>query len=457
MGNDNQYLLNTSRPGSQEMNAHDELIRDAICGDERMRWKATQYVRRPEGLTSTQWNSYLRGAPYINFPMQTLQTWAGAINRKQHTVDCPVPVRFKINGAVHDEQLLIKYALQQVLSMGRITFYADPEGYVVAYGSGDEVEMKCEGGKLVRAIFQEETDLRLELHLDADGWACYRYLDNENEVTRSGDYLIVEGKTITWLPIVTINAWDLAVERSLSPLYDICRLSTHHWDLSLSQSHALWYCGNPQPVVFGITSIEEVPKGMGPSTIWSFANPQARAEILTYSGPGISDRREEIRRVEQNLMAMGAQIMLSRSNAHTVARTQEMITRQSTSDLVEVVKNVGDGLTMLLRHLTEFKGKDLNAVKVTLNTDILDAMIESNMVRALNDAYGQGLLSFNTWHLLMQRGEIIPESVDAEDEKERIATDPTLVRGQPAKDSILDGGDGLPNSDEKEEPHGTLN
>ena len=146
--------------------------------------------------------------------------------------------------------------------------------------------------------------------------------------------LIVEGKPIDYLPIIFINAADLQVERSLSPLYEIASLSTKAWDFGLQQSHALWYCANPQPVVFGVSTEKEIPSSMGPSTVWTFSNPDASAQLLTYQGDGIKDRAAEIARIEQQMSALGANVLLSKNAAHTVSRTVELNSRASASDLV---------------------------------------------------------------------------------------------------------------------------
>lgn len=441
-----EYIYNNVRPSKQEISLHDEIIRDTLAGDERMRLRASQYVRRPDMMKAQDWTRYLKGATFVNVPAHSLRTWLGACNRKQHVIECPVPVDFRLGHMRLDANALAKHALASVLSMGRVVYVVDPMGFIVQYQPHDEVEIKVDAGMIIRATFQEDDDLRICYHMQ-DGVARFQYMDNAGTISQEGD-LIVSGKTIGHLPIVCLNAFDCSTDRALSPLVDICKLAVNYWDLSLCQASALWWTGNPQPYAVGIQNEKEVPVAIGPQHVLAFTSENAKFGFATYSGSGISDRRDELRRLEANMSAMGAFLMLSRTDAYTVAKTREMTNRGSTADLVEIIRNVDSGLEILLRHLVEFKGGDVNAVKVNLNKDLLDATAESNMVRALNESYNLGLLSFSTWHQIMKGMEIVPESVNTDDEKERVNEDVTLVRGQAAKDSILDGGDGYPDGED---------
>ena len=192
--------------------------------------------------------------------------------------------------------------------------------------------------------------------------------------------------------------------RALAPLYEIAKLSVQQYDLALCQAHALYYTGAPQPCVFGITAEDEVPTSLGPSTVWRFISPDASATMLTYSGDGIKDREAAMARIESQMASLGAQIMLSRSNAHIVARSQEMKSRESASDLVQIVRNISDGLTILLRYYAEMQLKthDLNKVFVKLSEDLVDMPMQADLCRALLEAKRDGLLSFSTWISIMK-------------------------------------------------------
>lgn len=432
-----EYIFNSTRPTPSEMTEHDALIRDVLAGAVRMKNNASQYVRKPDGMNATQWAQYLKGAHFSNVALATLHTWLGLADRKPHQIEADgLTVPFKLGHLILDEQHLVAHAIQNVFSLGRVAYFADPGNGIVSYGPSDEVEIVYNDGKLTKVVFQEGENKRLDLAL-IDGIAQYQVANNEG-VGDGYRALIVLGKPIDYLPVVFINATDLDHCRSLSPLFEIACLSIKAWDLALSQAHALWYCANPQPVVFGVAGETEIPKAMGPSSVWTFSNPDAKAELLTYQGDGIKDRASEMLRIDMAMAAHGANVVLSKGNsAHTVAKTAELRSRESAADLVMVLQNLGDGLSILLRYWAEMNGKkDLNKIFVKCNCDLVDQTMGADMIRALNEARRDGLLSFKTMIEILKAGEILPANLDPEDERDRVNTDETVVIGE---DRALEG------------------
>lgn len=426
-----EYIFNSTRPTPSEITEHDALIRDVLAGAVRMKNNATQYVRKPDGMDSARWAQYLRGAHFSNIALATLHTWLGLADRKPHQIETDgLTIPFRLGHLVLDEQHLVAHCILNVFSLGRIAYFADPANGIVSYGPTDEVEIVYNDGKLTKVVFQEDENKRLDLAL-IDGIAQFQWADNEG-VGQGYEPLVVSGKHIEYLPVCFINATDLDHRRSLSPLFEIACLSVKAWDLALSQAHALWYTANPQPVVFGVSSEAEIPKAMGPSTVWTFSNPDAKAQLLTYQGDGIKDRASEILRIDMQMAALGANVVLSKGNsAHTVAKTAELRSRESASDLVMCLRNVSDGLTLILRHWAELNGKkDLNKVFVKANCDLVDQTMAADMIRALNEARRDGLLSFTTMINILKAGEILPANLDPEDERERVNSDDTTILGE---------------------------
>ena len=434
----------SARPTTQEVNEHDKIIRDCLAGAERMHNSATQYVRKPDMMKQGDWNRYLKGAAYQNIPAHTLKTWAGAVNRREHVITCPAKVEFKLGYQSLNLDDLAKYTMGQVLSMGRVCYLVEPGATIadmariVTYAPENEIRIHEVDGKIMEAKFQNGLDEVLCLYINADGHAMFKYMDNAGVITREG-YYVIQGQYITYLPLITINAWDLDVARSLSPLYDICKQSICLWDLQLSHSSAMWLASQPQPYVTGIASEKEIPTSLGSSHIWAFASPDSKIGFATYQGSCMADRMESIRAVQDGMAAMGAYMMLSRSgDRYTSGTAKEMTNKGSTADLVEIISNVNRGLELVLHLVCDFAKADHNAVKVAINKDLLDSTVESNWIRALNESYSLGLLSFRGWHATMRANEVLPESIRVEDEEDLVKDDETVF-GRKLADRTIDG------------------
>lgn len=438
------YVYNTAKPSRQELTDHDQTIRDCLAGPERMRLRASSYVRKPDMMKPSDWIRYLKGASFLNIPAHTLRTWLGAVNRRQHVVECPAKVEFKLGYQLLNLDDLAKYTMQQVLSIGRVCYLVEPGATVVdparivTFSPEAEISVKEENGFIYAASFQQGDDERICLYIDSEGFAAWKYTDNADVVRKDGRY-VINGQFITYLPIVTINPFSLDVYRENSPLLDICKQSINLWDANLAHSSALWLAAHPQPYVTGISNEKEIPTSLGSSSIWSFASPDSKIGFATYQGSCMADRMEAIKAIEANLAAMGAYMMLSRSgDKYTAAKSKEMTNKGSTSDLVEIISNVNRGLEMVLHLVCDFAGHDHNKVKVAINRDLLDSSVESNWIRALNEAYSLGLLSLKGWHATMRANEVLPETIRVEDEEDLVKDD-NSVFGRRAVDEILDG------------------
>jgi Domain of unknown function (DUF4055) len=420
------FLSHSPRPTGSEILEHDQTISDILAGSLRIKSSANSYIRKPEGMTAAAFNTYLRGAAFHNTAAATLATWLGLCERKPHSIELNgLDLPFKIDHHVLGVDQLITYALTNVLSYGRVAFYVDPAGSIWAYGPQDVVEIEFDNGNLSKATFQDSNGMLMTLFLE-DGVA--KYVWTKDDVEGAVGELVLEGKQISYLPVVFINAFDLSPHRSVGPLFQIAQLSLVNWDLALEQAHALRFCGSPQIILTGINNEAETPKSIGPSSIWALSNENAKAQMLSYTGEGIKDREALMLRNDMMMSSLGAQVVLNKGqSANVVAKTAEMKSRESAADLVQIIRNVSDGLTMVARFYAEQHGADVNKIRIQLNEDLIDLSLDANMVTALANLHVQGALSFQTLNECLRRGEVIPATATAERERELVDTDESYI------------------------------
>lgn len=419
------YLAHSPRPTATEIAEHDRTISDILAGSLRIKSAANSYIRRPENMTSTQWNTYLRGAAFHNTAVATLATWLGLCERKPHTIELDgMSLPFKLDHLNLGAEQMITFALTNVLSYGRCAFLVDPAGHICAYGPSDVVDYDCTDGNLTMVTLKDN-GMTVKLFLE-DGVA--KFMWRKGDVDGAVLDLINNGKTLSYLPFVFVNSFDLSPERSVGPLYPIAELSLINWDLALEQAHALRFCGSPQIVLTGVSTEAEVPKSIGPSSIWALSNENASAQMLSYNGEGIKDREAMMLRNDMSMSALGAAIVLNKGqSANVVAKTAEMKSRESSADLVQIIRNISDGLTMVARFYAEQHGKDLNKVYIQLNEDLIDLSLDANMVTALANLHVQGALSFETLNECLRRGEVIPATATADKELELVKSDGSYI------------------------------
>lgn len=106
----------------------------------------------------------------------------------------------------------------------------------------------------------------------------------------------------------------------------------------------------------GLRPEDEVPTSLGPSTVWRFNSPDASATMLTYSGDGIKDREAAMARIESDHSWCPDHAEPFECPYRRPLAGNE--SRESASDLVQIVRNVSDGL-ILLRYYAENAVEDL--------------------------------------------------------------------------------------------------
>jgi hypothetical protein len=121
---------------------------------------------------------------------------------------------------------------------------------------------------------------------------------------------------------------------------------------------------------------------------------------------------------KKEMAAMGARLLEEQMPAGNAEATQTVKLRQSgeRSVLARVSLAVSEGLTRDLRLCAWFLGENEDEPKAALNTDFGTEGLTGDQLRSLMEAVINGLMSYSTFFWNLERGELIPEGVDVEEE-----------------------------------------
>jgi len=423
----------------------DETVLDLLIGGSYSTSCLSKYVRLPK-CERADLVEYLKFDTPLDQTVQFIEASLAAIHSKPHVVTADGLNLQKIyltEGRLGDVQEIIRDGLREVNGIGRCFLLADyfadepanAQAHLVMYNMQSEIEVVGDGRGLRKVVLRENDDELLKLEIDHEGFYAVTRLNNDGDAKGDTIRPSINGKFLTTIPGVFINAYDLSFYRRKSPVLTMANLEWCNRGLTCEQKQGLHYTASPQPWCKGLDATE-APKSISPMTMWQTANANAEFGILEIKGYGLAERAKEIVHTEFLMASAGFSALLPKGQAHTVARTISLKSQESLAPLQEIVANFERGLTIALSFIAEWKGVATPVVK--LNKDLVSTQWSSDMVRALHEMKLQGTISFQTFIDTLRFGEILPATTTAEVELDRLEDDPTAVIGQRAEDALRD-------------------
>lgn len=413
-------------------------VRDCILGDRRVKNQGERYLPRHEGQSPTSYNAMRQRALYFNIPAITLQSVFGRVFRKPTVWQMPDKLRER--PATIDDQSwdwIAETCFKEVFAVGRVLVvlknHTDADMQqgtrALVYKSEDIEDLRYDGKRLVSVTVQDSAcadDERLEYCLENGVYVSRRVAvvgGDRVPIEGQGGPETVWGKTLDFLPAWLITPEDFSSCETTAPMANLCEISLAIYRLFSEYRQALYYTASPQPVVYGFKD-SETPSHIGPDTIWRASDPNAKAEFLTYSGQGIAEMRAALDFLRQQAAVAGASMLLPKTQGAQAAKTVELNQRSEASLAMQVVLSVSNALTDLLATMVAWERlASTGTVACRVNTDLVDGGMDAATLTALMKAAQSGLISHQTFHENLQKGEIIPPSRSIEDEKELIAAD----------------------------------
>lgn len=410
------------------------IVRDCAAGELRIKGAGETYLPRHEGMSPRAYQAWLKRVTYMPVVASTLAAIMGRIERKPPIVTFPDNRQpFFANGQRYGWAWGIRTILNEALSIGRFLAIVDVdaaklnETRLLGYRAEEIVDVREENGVLVSLKVADATcddGEVIEHAINEEGKYEVRRL-NKNGAVLSVSFPTILGKPLDFIPCVFFNPSSLSPCPEQPPMLDLALRSLAFYVLGAETRQALYYCAAPVPVATGFAK-EELPKLLGPNTIISSRNPAARFSFVTFSGDGLSEMRSALTELKMEMAGLGAGMLLPKNSSNVAARTVELRQREDASIAVTAIATVQDGLQRLAQMMLLWEQRT-GEISFNINTDLVDAQMTHEMLKALRDAYLSGTISFETWCEQLQKGEVLPITRSADDERALIDSDPQAL------------------------------
>jgi len=432
-------------------------MRDHLQGQRRIKQEGTKYLPmlgdENDEDDRRQYKGYLERALYYEATKRTHEALTGAVLSKP-------PVLSGFDAEKYEEAFeqvtmdgysfntFVRNVISELVAVSRVGVLVersqDGESvYFVQYNTEDIVNWRfqrvADQVKLTMVVLQErhvvekgrfssEEQIRYRVLELTDGiytQSVFNELRNDKGelagYTQTEEVVPVNvGEPLSYIPFVFFSPLGNVPHVSPPVLSSVAAINTSHYRTSADLEHGRHFTGLPTAWVAGFDTDTRLQ--IGSQIAWVSDNPQARAGFLEFTGAGLTTLERALMEKQEQMATMGARMLRPPRAGVEAAETARIYQSAETGALANLATAAAESFTALLRTWLRWQG-DEEPAAVSLNTDYVDSRLSGQDLTALLSAWQTGAISYDTLFYNMKQGEIVPDAVTVEDERDRIAQD----------------------------------
>ena len=459
-----------------------QKCRDAIAGEEEIKFKKEKYLPKPSGMDAEDYKGYIGRAQFFNAGGRTLDGLAGMLNRKPAIIEVPEGMEKyleNVDGKGHTIQQFIDMVCKDVLttnwgsvlvdmpksadSMSQADFENNGlYAYMVYYKAEASTKWKWEtDGRtqhLRYVILKEPTVVDAVGEFNTEVKDYYRVLQIDPETgnykqTLYNEKLIpieeVEPKSskgnFKELPFAFMSINSEPEEPILS---DLINVNLSHYRKSADYENGLHWTGVPTPFERGWTpetqyddegiEVAPTPMKLGGTQFLYFPSGTEQVDYLEFSGSGLSQIANAMESDKESMAVLGARIIANQKKGVESAETAKIHNSAENSVLASFANNMSQIFSRLLRIYLEWStGADIpqEKVKVQINTDFDVSTMSAQELTTLVALWQSGGMAKSDLFRNLKEGEILDadrnlDEMNAEIEEEQQARMATAMAMQ---------------------------
>lgn len=421
--------------------------RDCYEGEEAIKREGALYLPKThDNQSGSSYLAYKARAAFWDFTDRAVKGLAGAALRKAPNIAMPEGLA----GLIAKDNL--RWAIGELLITGRFGLLVDMaaeggEPYLATYRAEQIINWRVDGnGEPLWVVLMEQawepkesdpfelemiTRYRL-LHLEDGTYVQTVYTEQKDE---RGNKELVAGETIRPLsngtplkriPFFVCGPEGMAWEVAKPIILGLANANLRHYRLDADHAHNLHMSALATPWLNGFNKheIDELRKRgvsfeLGSGKAWALPT-GAQAGMLETSGSGLAAQQEEKDAAEKRMAVLGARIIEGQRVGVEAAETARIRQAGEASLLASLVSSVSKAFSEAARFAAVWTKRDPGEVVLELNQDFVSTRLSPSEAEWALKALMNNRISYETFWYILQTGELVPESVDAEMELERI-------------------------------------
>lgn len=437
-----------------------KMVSTLCAGDSAVKASGKTLLPDPvvvSGETKQELNNiyerYKQRAMFANVVGKTRSSLVGSVFRKAPRLETPPTVSYvaaDVDGAGISVYQQSQSVLSELLATGRGGLLVDypatdvaasvadmaaglVRANIVAYRAEDVVNWQHQrvGGKSVLALV-----VLSEMATESDGYGqvyvqqlrALRLVEGLYVVElwrkdSSGEWQLfamfeprmASGARWTVIPFTFVGAVNNDANVDTAPLFDLAVVNRKHYQLGADWYNALYFSGQPQPVIAGLTVEWRDYLEANGIVVGS------RAPFLLNEGasftyatvPADQAIQRELDTLMSQMVALGARLTMPGEAAKTA--TQSVGEQEVGHSVISLAaENVSDAYTQALRWVLDFMG-GTGEVEYRLNNDLSVIPFDAAMVQAITAAWQSGTMPKSDAIRFLQRVGLIDGEKSAEE------------------------------------------
>ena len=408
-------------------------VRDSFLGSDAVKVKGEVYLPKLSSQDKDEYGAYVLRAMYVNAIKNTVQGLVGAVMRVDPVIDAPeriLELAQDITGTGVTLNDFISNMLVEQLLMGRQGVLIDrttERAYLSGYTT-EQITNWMNNTIVLKETYVEQdlhdpyiltySDQYRELMIDEDGKFLVRvWRENQGWNIYEEIYPTKVGQELDSIPFVALSGNELNLNPTQPPLMSLVDTNLSMYRTSADLEHGRHFTALPTPYVTGIDGDSELRIGSG--SAWILPDSSSKAGYLEFTGQGLQALEKAVEEKRGIMAGLGASLLQTQKAGIESAESMRLRQNSEASVLVGAVLSVQEGIAKALSIMAEWEGVS-GDIEVTLNTDFVDTKILPEELTALMGAWQSGAISHETFLHNMKKGEILPDEVTVEDEKDRI-------------------------------------
>lgn len=440
-----------------------QRCRDAIEGEDAVKDAGKRYLPELPGHRGKpeDYKAYKDRSLFLEAAARTLQGLSGAVFSKAPSIEAPTAAEGQgwledVTGTGVGWERFSQDVMDEVLGVGRCGVYVThtaedaeedrPYLQLVQAESIINWRVTSEGGapRLAWVILKEQA---AENNPDdpyvakmVDQWRVLRLMpmvdgrhefivevwrEKEDATSDSDKFIQVEqsiplrrGQPLDHIPFYFAGPTNTEPAIEKPPLLGLVNTNMYHYKLQADYRNVLfWNAAAVTMYAFGVDEGTELRVG-GSSAVVS-ANPDAKIGFAGLEADKAEPLENALAHTEHYMAYQGGRLLAQPKKAVEASETHRLRANAEAVTVQGVSKVVGEVVSLSLTEMVNWGGVD-GEVVVALNTDIVDATMGAQELTAITQAVQAGIMSFETAHYNMERGELTQPGIDAEDERRRI-------------------------------------
>jgi hypothetical protein len=422
--------IDTKHAGYEESCKRTQRVRDFAEGEFVVKEKKKTYLPELGGQTKKEYDAYVQRGFLIPAVEPTAKAIIGCVMRKDGVLDGEEHLRDDADGNGTDLDQVVSNMINELLMAGG-------GGYLVEVDKIKSYTKECVINWSDRFIIlaqkymeqvgddiyiEEEKTEYLELTYDESGYYVqYVWREVSGKLTRGEPiYPDSRGEKLKKIPFVHVGATKDPI------LLHLASVNLDQYRMSADLRHGLHWTAIPTWFLFGDFRDSEGNQktlSVGAGSFNQVDDTDGRAELLEFTGAGLGALKAAI---DDNIKAMASigAVMLTNGESSGVkaAETARIEASSETATLSNIANIIDDTMNKLLEIIAENNSRLV--AKYNVNRDFIDTKLDPQELAVLLQAVQSGKMSLPTFLYQLERGELLPPDVTADDEADRIAQDP---------------------------------